>query len=144
MILASPEKSICSKPNFAVVDGIIKYHGRLDEFSPLDSADIDADIFIDAIHFKGITPVVRVKSPLAFAIALHIHLVISPHSGVEASYIEFLKFCKPVGDIKPVLKAIRKDCPTCCKIRKQVFTKEMALHPPPEDHVDAPLLPLPG
>ena len=123
---------------FIVKEGRVYYESRL--VSQTTSADVDPSTlpFFDTFQIKPILPVVRADSQLFFALAIHIHNNLRPHSGVETSLREILQIMWPINNPRRILQRIRKDCTRCRLIAKKTLELRMMNHPAARNTISPP------
>ena len=91
----------------------LKMMGELDEMLDLES--------FTGIKFK--VPLVEKNSPLAVAIAFHIHYNVAAHKGSETVYRVSLQHAKVIAG-KSLYMAVEEDC-VRCKILKKKYVEQM-------------------
>ena len=119
-----PDKKLKS---FTLKDGIFYYESRLTE--EIKKEDLDYHIFFDNHEIKELLPVVLANSDLFFALVIHIHHFVRPHSGVEITMKESLKIVMPINNPRKIIQRIRQDCPKCRMISKKTTELRMMNHP---------------
>ena len=86
----------------------------------------ELDEMLDLECFTGVkfrVPLVEKHSPLAIAIAFHMHYNVAPHRGSESVYRVSLQHAKVIGG-KALYKAVEEDC-IRCKILKKKYIEQM-------------------
>ena len=113
---------------FVMKDGTLMYTGRLSEENQFTSRDLDTKVFFDSHEFTGLCPVVFSHSPLFFSYAMHVHMKVRPHAGVEVTLKEIAKVMHVPDSPRKIIKAIRNDCVKCKIIFKKTLELEMSKH----------------
>ena len=116
---------------FSKSRGILYFTGRLPELEDLETRDLDINCFFDKQNIKSVLPVVRADSQIFYALAIHIHLNVLPHSGVEMTMKEISKSVYAINNPRRILQKIRSDCCFCRKLLKKTIELRMAQHPAP-------------
>ena len=124
------------KKEFIVKDDRIYYESRLT--SETTSKDMSIDVFFDSSQFKPLLPVIRADSELFFALAIHVHMNVRPHSGIETSLREICQIAWPINSPRRYLQRIRKDCMKCRIIAKKTLELRMLNHPAARNTVAPP------
>ena len=112
-------------------NGILYFAGRLPELKDLETRDLDINCFFDSQNIKSVLPVVRADSQVFYSLAIHIHLHILPHSGVEMTMKEISKRVYAIDNPRKVIQKIRNDCTFCRRLLKRTVELRMAQHPAP-------------
>ena len=115
--------------NFQDQDGIYWNTGRFDSSARFKCEDVEMSLpFYDDSQIAPVVPVVRDRSELFHAYALHVHLKIRPHSGVETSMKELNREMFILGNPRRVAARSRKDSSKCRRIRLKTVELKMAAH----------------
>jgi hypothetical protein len=116
------------RKKFVMKDGILMYTGRLSEQNQFTSRDLDTKVFFDSHEFTGLCPVVMSHSSLFFSYAMHVHMKVRPHAGVEVTLKEIAKTMHVPDSPRKIVKAIRNDCVKCRILFKKTLELEMSKH----------------
>ena len=114
---------------FVYFDGIYHLHSRLvDDLSVVDLEGISLDFF-DSLNILEYIPVVLSKSELFYALIIHVHTNVRPHSGVNITFKEIIKTVWPLNNPLRYIQAVRQDCTRCRAIKKKGMDLKMQNHP---------------
>ena len=116
------------KAEFSLKDGILWYTGRLSEMNSIKTKDVDFDSFFDNTEIKSVLPVVDSDSPLFYALLMHIHTKVRPHSGVEITLREITKIMYVINNPRRWIQRVKNDCTRCRIIQKRSMELKMAQH----------------
>ena len=123
---------------YIIKDNRVYYESRLVSETISKDIDVSALPFFDNFQIKPLLPVVRAESELFFALAIHIHLNVRPHSGVETSFREICQAIWPINNPRKYLQRIRKDCSRCRIIAKKTLELRMLNHPAARNTIAPP------
>ena len=70
-------------------------------------------------------------SPVLYSYIMVLYNKILPHAGIETTMKEISKKFKVQGNIRGLLRKIKKDCSRCNLILKTTVELEMSIHPGP-------------
>jgi len=104
-------------------DGILYYSGRLSKMDPVEINNLEHS-FYDNTTINPVVPVVLASSPIAYSYALHCHLHVAKHYGVETVYNEVSKVMHIING-RRLISQIRIDCTKCRILLKQRLELEM-------------------
>ena len=121
---------------FIVKENRVYYESRLT--AETTTKDVDVDVFFDSSQFKPVLPVIRAESELFFALAIHTHLNVRPHCGVETTLREICQIAWPINNPRRCLQKIRKDCTKCRLIAKRTLELRMLNHPAARNTIAPP------
>ena len=109
--------------------GILYYQSRITEENPFRTEDLDDVPFLDIHEFTGKVPVLLLDSPVLYSYLMAIHTKILPHAGVEMTMKVLTKKFKVQGNVRGLIKRIKKDCSKCLLMLKKTVELEMSTHP---------------
>ena len=84
--------------------------------------------FFDEHVISPVVPVVRDSSSIFHAYALHVHLKLRPHAGIEVTMREIYLKMFVLGNPRGIVSKIRKDCTRCRRIHLKTVELKMAHH----------------
>ena len=84
--------------------------------------------FFDEDLIAPVVPVVRDSSSIFHAYALHVHLKLRPHAGIEVTMREIYLKMFVLGNPRGIVSKIRKDCTRCRRIHLKTVELKMAHH----------------
>ena len=99
-------------------DGVLFSGGRLSYITPIVDGNPEMPILHEIDYFQ---PVFLNTSSLTYALAMHIHWNICPHSGVERTMRALLQIIH-VQKARKLVKYIRETCPRCRYLIKKHYT----------------------
>jgi hypothetical protein len=109
--------------------GVLFYKGRLGENPKITVLDLDL-LNLDFFDGKEITfcnPCILPDTSIFYAYALHVHLTLLPHGGIETTLQEICKRFHPVRP-RRILNKLLASCVKCRIIQKKVLSHEMSSH----------------
>ena len=114
---------------FQKQDGIWWSTGKFDSSTRFKCEDVEGDLpFYDDNIISLVVPVVRDKSGIFHAYAMHVHLKVRPHAGIEATMREIYLKMFVLGNPRRIVSRIRKDCTKCRRIHLKTIELKMAQH----------------
>lgn len=109
------------------VDGIWWSIGRFCRSSRFKFEDIEMNLpFFDDAEIAPVVSLVRESSCLFYAYAVHVHLKLRSHSGVETTMREIHRKMFVLGNPRKVVARIRKDCTKCRRILLKTVELKMS------------------
>ena len=84
--------------------------------------------FFDDNFISPVVPVVRDSSGIFLAYAMHVHLKVRPHAGVQTTMREIYLKMFVLGNPRRIVSRIRKDCTKCRRIHLKTVELKMAHH----------------
>ncbi len=108
---------------------ILYYKGRFGPEARLTVLDLDllSLNFLDGKEIQFYNPCIVSDCSIFYAYALHVHLVLLPHSGLESTLQEISKRFYPIRPRKMLTKLL-SSCIKCRILQKKVLAHEMEEH----------------
>ena len=116
---------------FKEFNSVLYYQSRITEEKPFTTHDLDQVPFLDTHEFTGKVFVIFLDSPVLYSYIMLLHNKILPHAGIEITMKELSKKFKVHGNIRGLIRRIKKDCSRCNLILKKTVELEMSIHPGP-------------
>ena len=114
---------------FQKQDGIWWSAGKFDSSTKFKCEDLEVDVsFYDDNVISPVVPVVRDGSEIFHSYAMHIHLKIRPHPGIEATMKEIYLKMFVLGNPRRIVSRILKDFTKCRRIHLKTVELKMAQH----------------
>ena len=103
--------------------------GRFDSSTRFKFEDVEFDLpFYDDELISPVVPVVRESSEVFHAYAMHVHLKLRPHAGIETTMKEIYLRMFVLGNPRRIVSRIRRDCTRCRRIQLKTIELKMAHH----------------